>query len=156
MRCTAFRPALAAPPRGRRSRAARLVRRAAPRAPLARPRGRHRGRRGTPYAPRPPGRHAPGSRFWQHDGGDPLMETWPGYPFPLGPVWDGDGTNFSLFSENAERVELCLFDEADNEQRIDVIERTAFNWHCYLPGVGPGTRYAYRVYGPYEPEQGRR
>ncbi len=64
--------------------------------------------------------------------------VWPGDPFPLGQSWDGHGTNFSLFSENAERVELCLFDEEGNEERIAVEERTAFNWHCYLPGVGPG------------------
>jgi glycogen operon protein len=81
--------------------------------------------------------------------------VWRGEPFPLGPLWDGEGTNFSLFSENAERVELCLFD-GDNEERIEVHERTAFNWHCYLPGVGPGTRYGYRVHGPYDPEKGLR
>ncbi len=84
------------------------------------------------------------------------MDVWPGRPFPLGPQWDGQGTNFSLFSENAEGVELCLFDDGGREQRIQVTERTAFNWHCYLPGVGPGTRYAYRVHGPYAPEQGAR
>jgi isoamylase len=82
-------------------------------------------------------------------------QVWPGEPFPLGPAWDGHGTNFSLFSENAERVELCLFD-GDNEERIEVHERTAFNWHCYLPGIGPGTRYGYRVHGPYRPEKGPR
>jgi len=71
-------------------------------------------------------------------------QVWPGEPFPLGPRWDGEGTNFSLFSENATRVELCLFD-GEHEERIEVHERTAFNWHCYLPGVGPGTRYGYRV-----------
>jgi glycogen operon protein len=81
--------------------------------------------------------------------------VWPGEPFPLGPRWDGEGTNFSLFSENAERVELCLF-EGDDEERIEVHERTAFNWHCYLPGVGPGTRYGYRVHGRYDPEHGPR
>jgi glycogen operon protein len=84
------------------------------------------------------------------------MEVWPGRPFPLGPVWDGQGTNFSLFSENAERIQLCLFDDEGNETRIDVTEHTVFNWHCYLPGVGPGTRYAYRVHGPYDPENGQR
>jgi len=84
------------------------------------------------------------------------MRVWPGRPFPLGPWWDGQGTNFSLFSENATKVELCLFDEDDAETRIDLKERTAFNWHCYLPGVGPGQRYAYRVYGPWAPEQGHR
>ena len=81
--------------------------------------------------------------------------VWPGEPFPLGPAWDGHGTNFSLFSENAERVELCLFD-GDTEHRIEMQERTAFNWHCYLPDVGPGARYGYRVHGPYDPEKGPR
>jgi glycogen operon protein len=84
------------------------------------------------------------------------MEVWPGRPFPLGPTWDGRGTNFSLFSENAERVELCLFDDTDGETRIEVRERTAFNWHCYLPGVGPGQRYGYRVHGAYDPMRGHR
>jgi isoamylase len=83
-------------------------------------------------------------------------QVWPGKPFPLGPEWDGDGTNFALFSENAERVELCLFDGDENEERIELHERAAFNWHCYLPGVGPGQRYGYRVHGPYEPPKGRR
>ncbi len=83
-------------------------------------------------------------------------ESWPGQPYPLGPTWDGNGTNFSLFSEGAERVQLCLFDGADNEQRVEVIETTAFNWHCYLPGVGPGQRYGYRVHGPYDPRSGKR
>jgi isoamylase len=82
------------------------------------------------------------------------LRVWPGKPFPLGATWDGDGTNFSLFSEHAERVELCLY--GDDERRIEVGERTAFNWHCYLPGVGPGTRYGFRVHGPYDPERGQR
>ena len=82
--------------------------------------------------------------------------VWPGEPFPLGPHWDGEGTNFSLFSEHAERVELCLFDEAGTEERIELRERTAFNWHCFLPGVGPGQRYGYRVHGAYDPGSGRR
>jgi len=84
------------------------------------------------------------------------MDVWPGRPFPLGPMWDGRGTNFALFSENAERVELCLFDADGAESRIEVTEHTVFNWHCYLPGCGPGTRYAYRVHGPYDPETGMR
>ena len=84
------------------------------------------------------------------------MTVWPGRPFPLGAAWDGRGTNFSLFSEHAERVELCLFDGEDRETRYELRERTAFNWHGYLPGVGPGQRYAYRVHGPYEPEAGHR
>ena len=85
-----------------------------------------------------------------------MRATWPGHPFPLGPTWDGEGTNFSLFSEHAERVELCLFDDEDRELRLPIEERTAFNWHCYVPGVGPGQRYAYRVHGRYAPEQGHR
>ncbi|MEA2272954.1 MAG: isoamylase [Solirubrobacteraceae bacterium] len=85
-----------------------------------------------------------------------MTEVWPGRPFALGATWDGEGVNFSLFSENAERVELCLFDEDDNETRIEVTERTAFNWHCYVPGLGPGRRYGYRVYGPYRPQEGLR
>jgi isoamylase len=82
--------------------------------------------------------------------------VWTGTPFPLGPEWNGAGTNFSLFTENAERVELCLFDQEGNEDRVELHERTAFHWHCFLPGVGPGQRYGYRVHGPYEPETGRR
>jgi glycogen operon protein len=84
------------------------------------------------------------------------MDSWPGRPFPLGATWDGEGTNFSLFSENAERVDLCLFDEDGNETSVQLEERTAFNWHCYLPGVGPGQRYGYRVHGPYAPSDGHR
>jgi isoamylase len=85
-----------------------------------------------------------------------VRAVWPGEPFPLGPQWDGEGTNFSLFSEHAIRVELCLFDDADREERIEVEHRTALNWHCFLPGVGPGQRYGYRVHGPWAPEQGHR
>jgi isoamylase len=85
-----------------------------------------------------------------------VREAWPGRPFPLGATWIGHGTNFSLFSEHAERVELCLFDDADNEERVEVSERTAFNWHVFLPGVGPGQRYGYRVHGPYDPRNGHR
>jgi isoamylase len=83
-------------------------------------------------------------------------ETWPGAPFPLGATWDGEGTNFSLFSEHADQVEVCLFGEDGAEERVDMVERTAHNWHCYLPGVGPGQRYGYRVYGRYAPEEGHR
>jgi isoamylase len=84
------------------------------------------------------------------------MNVWPGRPFPLGATWDGGGTNFSLFSEHAEGVELCLFDDDGTETRIDMRNRRALNWHCYLPGIGPGQRYAYRVHGPYDPNQGHR
>jgi isoamylase len=88
-------------------------------------------------------------------------EVWPGRPYPLGATCDGRGTNFSLFSEHAERVELCLYDGdgADDvaaEERVELVERTAFNWHAFLPGVGPGQRYGYRVHGPYAPADGHR
>ncbi len=85
-----------------------------------------------------------------------MTEVWPGKPFPLGATWDGSGTNFSLFSENAHAVELCIFDGDGRESRLEVRDKTAHNWHCYLPGVGPGTRYGYRVHGPYDPGAGHR
>jgi len=84
------------------------------------------------------------------------LRVWPGKPFPLGPSWDGQGTNFSIFSENAARVELCLYDEQDAETRVELTSCTAFNWHCYIPGLGPGQRYGYRVHGPYDPKHGHR
>ena len=84
------------------------------------------------------------------------MTVRPGEPLPLGAHWDGRGTNFSLFSEVAERVELCLFDENGCERRIDLPERTAHCWHGYLPGVQPGQRYGYRVHGRWDPGQGLR
>ena len=80
----------------------------------------------------------------------------PGRPFPQGSTWDGAGTNFSLFSENADRVELCLFDDDGREQRINIYDRTNNQWHVYVPGAGPGLRYGYRVHGPYEPQHGAR
>ena len=85
-----------------------------------------------------------------------MTEVWPGAPFPLGATWDGEGVNFSLFSENATRVELCLFAPDGTEERLEVAERTNLHWHCYVPGCGPGTRYGYRVHGPYTPEEGLR
>jgi isoamylase len=84
------------------------------------------------------------------------MQVWPGNAYPLGATWDGSGTNFALFSEAAERVELCLFDEAGAESRVTLTEVDGFVWHCYLPAVGPGQRYGYRVTGPYEPRKGHR
>ncbi len=84
------------------------------------------------------------------------MRVWPGTPFPLGATWDEEGTNFSLFSEHADHVELCLFDEHDRETSVPLGEHTAFNWHCYLTDVGPGQRYAYRVHGPWAPREGHR
>ena len=80
----------------------------------------------------------------------------PGQPYPLGATWDGQGVNFALYSENATKVELCLFDEQGTETRVPLREQTAFVWHGYVDGLTPGQRYGYRVHGPYEPEQGLR
>ena len=82
------------------------------------------------------------------------MDMWPGSPYPLGATYDGGGTNFALFSEVAERVELCLFDDDGSETRIDLPEREALVWHGYLPRIVPGQRYGYRVHGPYDPAAG--
>ena len=84
------------------------------------------------------------------------MKIWPGSPYPLGATYDGGGTNFALFSEVAERVELCLFDDDGTETRVDLPEREALVWHGYLPRVVPGQRYGYRVHGPYDPPAGLR
>ncbi|MEX2442414.1 MAG: glycogen debranching protein GlgX [Alkalispirochaeta sp.] len=83
---------------------------------------------------------------------------WPGKPYPLGAKWDGSGTNFALFSANAEAVELCLFDETGSREtaRIPLQEYTHEIWHSYLPDIRPGQLYGYRVYGPYAPDQGHR
>jgi isoamylase len=82
--------------------------------------------------------------------------VWPGDSYPLGASYDGAGTNFGLFSEVADRVQLCLFDDDGAETRLDLHEVDGFVWHCYLPGVGPGQRYGYRVHGPYDPAAGQR
>ncbi|WP_219419970.1 glycogen debranching protein GlgX [Pseudonocardia nigra] len=84
------------------------------------------------------------------------MDIWPGSPYPLGANYDGGGTNFALFSEVAERVELCLFDDDGVGTRVDLPEREALVWHGYLPRCGPGQRYGYRVHGPYDPRRGLR
>src|SRR5580692_11301902 len=88
------------------------------------------------------------------------MEVWPGTPYPLGATWDGTGTNFALFSEVAEQVDLCLLsgeqDAQLTETRTPLTEVDGFVWHCYLPDVGPGQRYGYRVHGPYDPGRGQR
>ena len=89
-------------------------------------------------------------------GGTARVPVRPGEPYPLGAGWDGAGTNFSLFSGIAERVDLCLFDEEGRETRVPMPERTAFCWHAYLPGVGPGQRYGFRVHGPWDPLNGHR
>lgn len=83
-------------------------------------------------------------------------EVWPGSAYPLGATFDGQGTNFALFSEGAERVELCLFDADGTETRVPLTEVDAFVWHGYLPTVQPGQHYGYRVHGPYDPAQGQR
>jgi len=85
-----------------------------------------------------------------------LPRTWPGRSYPLGATYDGVGTNFSVFSEPAERVQLCLFGAEGNEERIDLPETTAFCWHAYLPDIGPGQRYGYRVHGAWDPASGLR
>ncbi len=84
------------------------------------------------------------------------MQTWPGRPYPLGATYDGSGVNFALFTEVADRVELCLIDDDGSETRVDVPETDGYVHHVYLPGVQPGQRYGYRVHGPYEPENGHR
>ena len=76
--------------------------------------------------------------------------------YPLGASYDGAGVNFALFSQVAEKVELCLFDEEDHETRIEMTEQNSYVWHNYIPGLQPGQRYGYRVYGPYNPALGQR
>ncbi|MBI3692788.1 MAG: glycogen debranching enzyme, partial [Mycolicibacterium aromaticivorans] len=83
-------------------------------------------------------------------------EVWPGKAYPLGASYDGYGTNFALFSEVAERVELCLFDDDGAETPVSLPEVDGFVWHGYLPGIEPGQRYGYRVYGPHDPAEGHR
>src|SRR3569623_280455 len=87
-----------------------------------------------------------------------FRRVWPGSPYPLGANWDGEGVNFALFAESAEKVELCLFDDQGRReiQRVEIAEKSDQIWHCYLPEARPGLRYGYRVYGPYAPEQGHR
>ncbi|HSY16125.1 MAG TPA: alpha-amylase family glycosyl hydrolase, partial [Jatrophihabitantaceae bacterium] len=85
-----------------------------------------------------------------------MQQVWPGTAYPLGATYDGSGTNFALFSEVADWVELCLFAPDGAETRIRLPEQDAFVWHAFLPGVEPGQRYGYRVHGPYEPASGLR
>jgi isoamylase len=85
-----------------------------------------------------------------------MAKVWPGNNYPLGAFYDGAGTNFSIFSEIADRVDLCLFDEGGTETKFDLPEVTSFCWHGYLPNVGPGQRYGFRVHGPWKPEEGHR
>jgi isoamylase len=78
----------------------------------------------------------------------PAVEIWPGKAYPLGATYDGAGTNFAVFSEVAERVELCLFDADGTETQITLPEIDSFVWHAFIPGIEPGQRYGYRVHGP--------
>ncbi len=83
--------------------------------------------------------------------------AWPGQNVPLGATWDGEGTNFAVFSEAAEAVELVLFDREGREEAVyELVERTELHWHGYVYGVGPGRHYGLRVHGPYEPQRGMR
>ena len=85
-----------------------------------------------------------------------MTKIWPGNNYPLGATYDGAGTNFSIFSEVAERVELCLFEEQGKETRFDLPDVTSFCWHGYVPNLGPGQRYGFRVHGPWAPAEGHR
>ncbi len=85
-----------------------------------------------------------------------MADVWAGIPYPLGATYDGWGTNFSLFSEVADRVELCLFDSDGTETRVEMPESTGYVWHAYLPQVVGGQRYGYRVHGPWDPWNGNR
>jgi isoamylase len=85
-----------------------------------------------------------------------LATVWPGTPYPLGATYDGAGTNFSVFSEIAQKVELCLIDDDGSESRTPLDEVDGFVWHAYLPNIMPGQRYGFRVYGPFEPAAGHR
>ncbi|HEU4455529.1 MAG TPA: glycogen debranching protein GlgX [Longimicrobium sp.] len=101
---------------------------------------------------KPPIPHVPG--FLEH-----AQSAWPGKPFPLGAHWDGEGTNFAVYSELAWEVELCLYEQpgdAEPSRTYRLRERTAFVWHGYVPGVGPGTFYGFRINGPYDVGRGRR
>jgi isoamylase len=84
------------------------------------------------------------------------MQVWPGRAYPLGAVYDGAGTNFALYSEVADRVEVCLLDGKGGEERADLREVDAFVWHAFLPRIGPEQRYGFRVHGPYDPSRGLR
>jgi isoamylase len=87
------------------------------------------------------------------------INTYPGKPYPLGPTWDGDGVNFTLYADNATSVELCLFDSTEDKKEnisIKLYERSHQVWHVYIPGIKPGQLYGYRVDGPFEPANGHR
>ena len=107
------------------------------------------------------GKRVRGVRPQEKRTGVPVSQrrVWPGKPYPLGATWDGRGVNFALYSEHATKVELCLFDSQDAEtesERIPMPEQSDLVWHVFLPDVAPGQLYGYRVYGPYEPQNGHR
>ncbi len=84
--------------------------------------------------------------------------VWPGSPYPLGAQWDGKGVNFAIFTDDASKVELCLYDKSGRRQQacLEFTEYTNETWHMYIPGLKPGQLYAYRVHGPYDPQNGQR
>ncbi|SOX53645.1 glycogen debranching enzyme GlgX, partial [Mycobacterium ahvazicum] len=105
----------------------------------------------------PASRPAAASGAATPDEATPTLPTvWPGGAYPLGATYDGAGTNFSLFSEIAERVDLCLIDDRGNESRIPLDEVDGYVWHAYLPNITPGQRYGFRVHGPFDPAAGQR
>jgi isoamylase len=118
-------------------------------------------RRTAPGQPRP-GHGASADARQQGSSSSTSRPVWPGSSYPLGATYDGMGTNFAIYSEVADRIDLCLFgadeggDGSGAEERVPVTEVDGFVWHCYLPGVGSGQRYGYRVHGPYDPAAGHR
>jgi isoamylase len=106
----------------------------------------------------PPVRHVIGAATLTQAATPPPVqqEIWPGKAYPLGATYDGSGTNFAVFSEAAERVELCLFDADGAETRLTLPEVDGFVWHGFIPNIEPGQRYGYRVYGPNDPRAGQR
>ena len=92
------------------------------------------------------------------DSGSPAGElvAWPGEPFPIGTRWDGEGTNFAIWSPSATGAEVCLFDGSGAEHRVRLGEHSFHIWHGYIPGINPGQRYGFRLSGPYDPAAGQR
>src|SRR5215210_7961789 len=139
-RCRDLRRVRHGEPRARRGGVVPLVR-----APLQRA-----ARASAAFLRVPPARHRPAWR----GSGLVTIRVWPGNPYPQGATWDGEGVNFSLFSEHATGVDLCLYDRPDDAveaERISLTNRTDLLWHAYLPDVRPGRLYGYRVHGPWEP-----
>ena len=85
-----------------------------------------------------------------------LMDTWPGHPYPLGATFNGSGVNFALFSEVADKVELCLIADDLTETRIELTEVDGYVWHAFVPAIEPGQRYGFRVHGPFDVAKGHR